>query len=87
MLLRAEKEAAAILGRSGVDLVSLAWEVGTADWAAHNPCQRERKPAEFRIRIAVRKPAAAAGDTLGFTELDEASGFGSAGVYYPAAVG
>jgi len=85
-LLRAEKEAAAILGRSGVDLVSLACEAGRADWAANNPCERDPKPTEFWLHIVARKPAAAPGDTLGFSELDEASGFGLAGVYYPAAV-
>jgi hypothetical protein len=85
-LLRAEKEAAAILGRSGVDLVSLTCEAGQVNWANDNPCQRDPKPTDFWLRIMARRPAATPGDTLGFTEIDETMDFSSAGVYYPAAV-
>src|SRR5438552_18396556 len=77
-LVLARKEAAAILGRSGIDLVSLACEAGWADRRSNNPCQREHGPAEFWLRIGTRKPDATTLEMLGFAELDEAPGNASA---------
>ena len=37
------------------------------------------------MRIVTRRPSTASADMLGFTDLDESLGTGSAGIYYPAA--
>jgi len=85
-LLKAEKEAAAILDRSGIALVSLTCEAGRAVWTSGNPCQRERGAAEFWFHVVTRKPSRATTEMLGFTELDESTGSTSAGVFYSTAV-
>jgi hypothetical protein len=81
-LARAKKEAVRIFAQAGVDLVWLDCELG---WGG-NPCQRERGPWEFWLRIVSHRPAATTRDVLGFAELDEGTGDGLAGVYYPALV-
>lgn len=81
----AEKEATDELRHSGIRLVWLACEAGRAEWGSGNPCQRERGPSEFWLRIVTRRPACSSGDVLGFSELDESVGRSSAGVYYPKA--
>jgi hypothetical protein len=85
-LLRAEKAATVILSRSGVDLILVDCQPGRADAMSVDLCQRERNSAEFWFRLVTRKPRATSDQMLGYTELDESSGDGSAGVSYPAAV-
>jgi hypothetical protein len=80
----AQKEAVATLEHSGIHLVWLNCQPGRADWGSSNPCYRDRGPDNFWLRIVARKPAAASGEMLGFTELDEIKGSAAAGVYYPA---
>jgi len=79
----AKREAAGILKRADVGILWLDCEAGHADWRSANPCQRDRGPAEFWLRIAAKRPQAAVGEMLAFTELGS-SGDGLAGVYYPA---
>src|SRR5260370_20920317 len=85
-LVKAGKESAAILQRAGVHLVWVPCEAGLAVWRSDNPCQRDRGPTDFWMRIVMDKPSVTTDEMLGFTELDEASGEGLAGVYYPMAV-
>lgn len=85
-LSRAGKEAAAILERSGVQLILVSCETGSPDVKSVNPCQRERGPTEFWFRIFVQRPRTTSDEVLGFTELDECLGIRSAGVSYTAAV-
>jgi hypothetical protein len=85
-LARARKEAIRIFDHSGINLVWLDCESGRAEWGSGNPCQRELGPVEFWMRIVTRRPRAATGDMLGFTDLDERQTHGTAGIYYPAAV-
>jgi hypothetical protein len=84
-LSRAEKETVRIFREAGIDLVWLECASGRAEWGSGNPCQRERGPSEFWVRIVKRAPAATSAEMLGFAELDEGLGIASAGVYYPAA--
>ncbi len=81
-LVAAEKEAVRVFHQSGIDLIWLACEPGSAESVSG--------PAEFWVRIVTRRPSAASADMLGFTELyehqDERQGSGSSGIYYPAAV-
>lgn len=83
-LRQAREEAAAILGRSGIELVWLDCEDGRADWTSRSPCHEISGPADFWLRIAARKSAAATGE-LGYAELDALHQIGSAGVSYQAA--
>jgi hypothetical protein len=78
----AKKEAVRIFAQAGVDLVWLDCELGRGG----NPCQRERGPWEFWLRIVNHRPATTSADVLGFAELDEGTGNGLAGIYHPAAV-
>src|SRR5260370_10440677 len=82
----ASKELTEILGRAGVSLIWLTCTSGWADWLSTDPCQRERAPSEFWLRIVSRRPAGTSTRVLAFSELDETPGLRSAGVYYPAAV-
>ncbi len=84
-LVLAKKEAVGIFDRSGIDLIWLNCESGRAEWGSANPCGRDLGPAEFWMRIVTRRPSTASTDMLGFTDLDESRGTGSAGIYYPAA--
>jgi hypothetical protein len=81
----AKKEATRVLAHSGIDLIWLNCESGRSVWRSADPCNRTRGPAEYWIRIVTRRPRTTAGDMLGFTELDESTNAGSAGIYYPAA--
>jgi hypothetical protein len=81
----AKREASRIFNQAGIDLVWLDCEIGRIDWKNPGPCQRERGPAEFWLRIETRRPKAATDGVLGFTEIDPETG-ASAGIYYPAAV-
>jgi hypothetical protein len=85
-LVLAKKEATRIFDHSGIGLVWLDCQSGRAEWANGNPCQRDLGPAEFWMRVVTHRPSATSQDMLGFTELDESRGSGSAGVYYTAAV-
>jgi hypothetical protein len=81
----ARRELAEILGQAGLGVLWLTCMPGVADWRSANPCQRDREPAEFWVRIVVHKPAAPA-EVLAFAEIDDDLGMRSAGVYYPAIV-
>ena len=85
-LSRAGSEAAAILGRSGVKLIWLTCEAGWADPTSLNPCRQQTGPLEFWFFVVGRKPRGKSTEMVGFTDWNESSNHGLAGVYYPAAV-
>jgi hypothetical protein len=85
-LMVAQKDLTEIVTRAGVSVIWLNCASGWADWLSAGPCQQEREPYEFWLRLVMRKPAETSENVLGFTELDENLGIRSAGVYYPAAV-
>src|SRR5260370_26654198 len=82
----ARKELTEILGRAGVSLIWLTCTSGWADWLSTDPCQRDRAPSEFWLRIVSRRPAGTSTSVLAFSELDENPGLRSAAVDCPAAV-
>jgi len=83
---RAVGEAAAILDRSGVELVWLSCEAGWADPTSANPCRQETGLREFWFFIVAQKPRGNSTEMVGFTDWVEGSTHGLAGAYYPAAV-
>src|SRR5262249_47200826 len=80
----AHHELTQILGRAGLAVVWLTCTAGIADGNTDNPCQHDRQPWEFWVRIAMKKPVAAGPEVLAFSEIDDNLGMRSAGVYYPA---
>jgi len=80
----ARKEAMRIFAEAGIDLVWLDCDLAGSESGTGNACHQDRGPAEFWVRIVMRRPTATSGDVLGFAEIDERLGTGSAGIYYPA---
>jgi hypothetical protein len=80
----ARRELADILGQAGVSVLWLTCMPGFADWTSADPCQRDRQPAEFCVRILNLKPAAVRPEVLAFAEIDDELGMRSAGFYYSA---
>ena len=85
-ILRALREAAAIFGHSGVELVWLSCEAGWADPTSANPCRQQTGPLEFWFFIVAQKPRGKSTEMVGFTDWVEGSTHGLAGAYYPGAV-
>jgi len=82
----ARRELAEILGHAGLGVLWLTCLPGIPDWRSANPCQRDRQPGEFWVRIVIHKPAAVRPEVLASAEIDDGLGMRSAGVYYPAIV-
>jgi len=82
----ARRELAEILGHAGLGVLWLTCMPGIPDWRSANPCQRDRQPGEFWVRIVIHKPAAVRPEVLASAEIDDDLGMRSAGVYYPAIV-
>jgi hypothetical protein len=82
----ARRELAKTLGQAGLGALWLTCTPGVADWRSADPCERDREPAEFWVRIVRHNPSAVRPDVLAFAEIDDDLGMRSAGVYYPAIV-
>ena len=82
-LSRARLEVSEIFARSGIDLIWRDCVLARTDGPVRDACQGDRGPAEFWMRIVIRRPPHASKNVLGFAELDTRS----AGIYYPAAAG
>ena len=82
----ARRVAVRIFDHSGINLVWFDCDIRDEGWTTEETCGRQRGAAEFWLRITLKRPPATKVGALAFTELDDRTGDGAAGVYYPAVV-